>query len=149
MTLDCLVQQLYRSRSKRETNLLYSICTTDWKSLISDQITEKLLFQLIYISTLETKVSAAMSSTSQKHKNFVSEPMGDKSVNELAGIGEVLSKRLEAKGFDKAFVVLGQFLVLKKHKELFIDWMKDICQANSKQASECYQCISDWCDEFL
>ncbi|GFQ66061.1 barrier-to-autointegration factor [Trichonephila clavata] len=90
-----------------------------------------------------------MSSTSQKHKNFVSEPMGDKSVNELAGIGEVLSKRLEAKGFDKAYVVLGQFLVLKKHKELFIDWMKDICAANSKQASECYQCISDWCDEFL
>ncbi|GIY15290.1 barrier-to-autointegration factor [Caerostris extrusa] len=94
-------------------------------------------------------ITAIMSSTSQKHKNFVSEPMGDKSVNELAGIGEVLSKRLEAKGFDKAYVVLGQFLVLKKHKELFIDWMKDICQANSKQASECYQCISDWCDEFL
>jgi hypothetical protein len=90
-----------------------------------------------------------MSSTSQKHRNFVSEPMGDKGVNELAGIGEVLSKRLEAKGFDKAYVVLGQFLVLKKHKELFIDWMKDISGANSKQASECYQCLSDWCDEFL
>jgi len=90
-----------------------------------------------------------MSSTSQKHRNFVSEPMGEKAVNELAGVGDVISKRLEAKGFDRAYIVLGQFLVLKKHKELFIDWMKDICGANVRQASECYQCLSDWCDEFL
>lgn len=90
-----------------------------------------------------------MSSTSQKHRNFVAEPMGEKPVTELAGVGEVLGKRLEVAGFDKAYTVLGQFLVLKKEKELFQEWLKDTCNANSKQSSDCYQCLKDWCDEFL
>ncbi|CAG0906123.1 unnamed protein product, partial [Darwinula stevensoni] len=73
-----------------------------------------------------------MSSTSQKHRNFISEPMGEKLVTDLAGIGEVLGKRLTGKGFDKAYVVLGQFLVLKKNQELFEEWLKDTSGANSK-----------------
>ncbi|KAF7988528.1 hypothetical protein HCN44_001101 [Aphidius gifuensis] len=90
-----------------------------------------------------------MSSTSQKHKNFVAEPMGTKSVTELAGVGDVLGKRLELAGFDKAYVVLGQFLVLKKDRELFQEWMKDTCGASTKHSSDCYQCLSDWCEEFM
>ncbi|XP_054153684.1 barrier-to-autointegration factor B-like [Oppia nitens] len=90
-----------------------------------------------------------MSSTSQKHHNFVSEPMGEKPVTDLAGIGDVLGKRLEAKGFDKAYVVLGQFLVLKKNQELFIEWLKDLSGANAKQAKDCQQCLAEWCDQFL
>lgn len=42
-----------------------------------------------------------MSSTSQKHRNFIAEPMANKSVTELAGVGEVLGKRLITAGFDK------------------------------------------------
>jgi len=75
--------------------------------------------------------------------------MGDKLVSELAGIGEVLSKRLTEKGFDKAYVVLGQFLVVKKNKELFMDWLKEEVRANKKQAGDCYTCLSQWCEAFL
>jgi len=75
--------------------------------------------------------------------------MGEKTVNALAGIGDVLGKRLEVKGFDKAYVVLGQFLVLKKDEELFGDWLKDSCGANVKQQRDCYGCLKEWCDAFL
>ena len=93
--------------------------------------------------------AAIMSSTSQKHRNFVGEPMGEKLVTELAGIGEVLGKRLTDKGFDKAYVVLGQYLVLKKNEELFKDWLNQTCGANSKQQKDCCECLHEWCNAFL
>lgn len=75
--------------------------------------------------------------------------MGDKAVTELAGIGEALGKRLSDKGFDKAYVVLGQFLVLKKNEELFKDWLNQTCNANAKQQNDCYCCLKEWCTTFI
>uniref|UniRef100_A0A8D3A4K5 Barrier-to-autointegration factor-like protein n=1 Tax=Scophthalmus maximus TaxID=52904 RepID=A0A8D3A4K5_SCOMX len=90
-----------------------------------------------------------MSTTTQKHRDFVGEPMGDKSVTSLSGIGETLGRKLEEQGFDKAFVVLGQFLLLKKDMEIFTEWLKDASGANSRQAGSCALCLKDWCDAFL
>lgn len=90
-----------------------------------------------------------MSSTSQKHKNFVSEPMGEKPVTDLAGIGPVLGEKLIGAGFDKAYVVLGQYLVFRKDEELFCEWLKDTTNANKKQQADCHGCLKEWCDQFL
>jgi len=95
------------------------------------------------------ETTGRMSSTSQKHRNFVSEPMGDKDVTELAGIGPVLGQRLKDAGFDKAYTVLGQFLILKKDEELFTEWLAEECKANAKQRTDCYNCLRDWCNAFL
>lgn len=56
-----------------------------------------------------------MSSTSQKHRNFVAEPMGEKPVTELAGVGEVLGKRLETAGFDKVGRLCNVYKVVSKY----------------------------------
>ncbi|XP_046563136.1 barrier-to-autointegration factor A-like [Haliotis rubra] len=72
------------------------------------------------------------SSTTMTHQHFVSEPMGYKLVTELPGIGPALGHRLSEAGFPRAYVVLGQFLVLKKDEEHFVDWLKETCKANSK-----------------
>ncbi|PAA84808.1 hypothetical protein BOX15_Mlig016644g2, partial [Macrostomum lignano] len=81
--------------------------------------------------------------------NFVAEPMGEKPVTELPGIGPVLGERLASRGCDRAYVILGQFLVVKKDREMFTDWLNDQCNANTKQAGDCYNGLVEWCNAFL
>jgi len=86
--------------------------------------------------------------STKKYHTFVGEPLRNKPVTSLAGIGEDIGRRLVANGFDKAYVVLGQFLILKKNKGLFIDWIKDTAGANNKQANDCYTALREWCNRF-
>ncbi|XP_052768546.1 barrier-to-autointegration factor-like [Mya arenaria] len=126
-----------------------------WIQLLRPFVNKKILrafgkFLLSYFNRPKRRLKRKkMSSTSQKHKNFVMEPMGDKAVTELAGMGPVLGGKLEEAGFDKAYVVLGQYLVLRKDEELFKEWLKDITGANKKQQNDCYTCLKEWCDMFL
>jgi len=54
------------------------------------------------------------STTSQKHKAFSGEPMRDKPVEDLAGIGPVLATRLKEQGFNKVSKNLRLFYNLPK-----------------------------------
>ena len=107
-----------------------------------------------------------------KHVNFVAEPMGEKDVSEIAGIGPTLKIRLHNKGFKyvsfklqiekirrknspmvififQAYNILGQYLLLNKNEELFQDWLKQEAGINSKIAKEVYNCISEWTLAFI
>ena len=53
------------------------------------------------------------------------------------------------KGYDKAYVLLGQYLVLKKNKDLFIGWLQIYAGATDMAATKCYEALRDWCEEFL
>lgn len=55
-----------------------------------------------------------MSNTSKKQRDFVSEPMGEKNVTALPGVGPVLGTRLEAAGFNKVFFLIYKYFSFYK-----------------------------------
>jgi barrier-to-autointegration factor len=56
-----------------------------------------------------------MSST-KKHRDFVSTPIGDNNASTLPGIPDSYQTLFSELGFDKAYIILGKFLLLKKEK---------------------------------
>lgn len=55
----------------------------------------------IYLFFRKYKNNLIMATTSQKFREFTGEPMRDKPVEDLAGIGPVLAGRLKEQGFTK------------------------------------------------
>ena len=69
--------------------------------------------------------------------------MRDKSVKELPGIGDVLGDRLIRLGYDKAYILLGQYVYLKNERK-FKKWLHLACNANAKQQGDCYRGLEAW-----
>ncbi len=86
--------------------------------------------------------------TTQVHDQFIREPMGEKTVYELAGIGRALGGKLNTNDFYRADQVFGQFLVFNRDKTLFKNWLHGLCDANVKQQNECYQCLYEWANQY-
>ena len=88
-------------------------------------------------------------STSKKYKNFISEPIGDKNCSEIPGIGVTLSYRLDINGYKKAYMLLGQFLLLHKREDWFRNWLEDFYGANSFQSKNTYDALNYWCINYI
>ncbi|KHJ99521.1 barrier to autointegration factor [Oesophagostomum dentatum] len=88
-------------------------------------------------------------STSVKHREFIGEPMAEKEVTAIAGIGPTYGAKLAEIGFDKAYILFGQFLLLKKDEDLFTEWLKDTAGVSAHHAKSAYNCLNAWAEQFI
>ena len=89
------------------------------------------------------------SNTTIKHQSFISEPIGDKNVFALPGIGKVYGENLEAAGFKRAYAVVGQFLILEKSEVRFKEWLNETCGADARNQQSCYMALKDWTQQHM
>lgn len=90
-----------------------------------------------------------MGETTRKFENFTNAPIGNKMATDLPGIGPVLGARLSEKGYERADLVLGMYLICRKNDEFFMEWLHETCGANRNQASNCAKALKEWCSQFL
>lgn len=105
-----------------------------------------------------------MSSTSKKHGNFVNEPIGHKSVQEVPGVGKAIGQQLSQSGtrtvseqewhesdqfsvtYSQFYLLqaenlMGRYLVSDRNPTEFKGWMQSNSNANSKQANDAFQAL--------
>ena len=91
-----------------------------------------------------------MSSTTRKHSLFVFEPMGNKSVQHIPGIGYAIGRRLADRGLPYAYQLYGQYLLLQRSKTKFIIWLIGLgVGANRMHAENAYACLNEYNSLYL
>ncbi len=79
------------------------------------------------------------------YKVFIDEVMGDKDVTVLPGISEAHGDDLGIKGYDKAYMVFGQYLILRRDRKKFKKWLKDVCPEIEENDNEyCFNSLKSW-----
>lgn len=86
--------------------------------------------------------------TTKKHRSFTSEPINDKGVKSVPGIGKVYGERLKYAGFETAQSILDKFLELHKDGSSFKNWLYDICKANTRSQDDCCSALNEWCNRY-
>ena len=96
----------------------------------------------------------------------MAEPIGDKSIRDVPGIGDVLGTKLSEAGYERvrrfflrrqnidivffqAYTLFGKYLLCNKDLEQFQDWIQTQCGANSHQAKSAAQAFADWAEAFI
>ena len=87
-----------------------------------------------------------MSSTSKKVASFISEPLGNKPVTALGGIGEKHGRELLEHGFQSAGAVVGQYMALNKSDVKFTQFLEKVTTANDREANNCLLSVKGYCN---
>ncbi|KAG3262802.1 barrier-to-autointegration factor-like protein [Ictidomys tridecemlineatus] len=90
-----------------------------------------------------------MDHMSPRLRAFLSEPIGEKDVGWVDGVSRELAINLITKGFTKAYILLGQFLLMHKNEAEFQKWIICCCGATECEAQESSNCLKEWCASFL
>ncbi|KAL1787086.1 barrier-to-autointegration factor [Sigmodon hispidus] len=90
-----------------------------------------------------------MDNMSPRLRAFLSEPIGEKDVAWVDGISRELAINLVTKGFNKAYILLGQFLLMHKNEAEFQRWIICCCGATEYEARQSSTCLKEWCACFL
>ncbi|XP_008586749.1 PREDICTED: barrier-to-autointegration factor-like protein [Galeopterus variegatus] len=90
-----------------------------------------------------------MGHMSPRLRAFLYEPIGEKDIGCVDGISRELAINLINKGFNKAYILLGQFLLMHKNESEFQKWMIRCCGATDYEARESSNCLKEWCACFL
>uniref|UniRef100_A0A7E4V5H6 Barrier to autointegration factor n=1 Tax=Panagrellus redivivus TaxID=6233 RepID=A0A7E4V5H6_PANRE len=96
-----------------------------------------------------SSVRSSTMSTSFKHREFTSEPMGDKKVSDIAGIGNVYGSKLTERGFGNASNLMGQFLIMNKDKDAFASWLKSEIGVSSRYSRNAAACLDEYSAQFM
>ncbi|ELW69945.1 Barrier-to-autointegration factor-like protein [Tupaia chinensis] len=86
-----------------------------------------------------------MDHMSPRLRAFLSEPIGEKDVGWVDGISRELAINLVTKGFNKAYILLGQFLLMHKNEAEFQNWLICCCGATECEARQTSNCLKEWC----
>lgn len=71
--------------------------------------------------------------------------LAEKTIRNTCGISKNFALTLVELGYNKAYVLLGQFLLFRKEEEFFMDWLMEKGDISEEDALHCCSCIRDWC----
>ncbi|XP_078671591.1 barrier-to-autointegration factor-like [Branchiostoma floridae x Branchiostoma belcheri] len=79
----------------------------------------------------------------QKHADFVREPLGNKPVSVVPGIGRVLAGNFGQQNINTASEVVGQYMVQGKDEQRFKNWVQTF-GANAGHQTAAHDAVRDW-----
>lgn len=85
-----------------------------------------------------------MSSTSQKHKLFVSSPMGIQNVNNVPGIGPVSAKSFGLNGISQASQLYVMYVEAERKQQEYVDSLQQYTGVKPCFLNKTFYALNEW-----